>query len=182
MKKIELGRLHKINYYNQSNEWESTVKTIKLGFEAGNLSEARQLQLEFWIGFSEFILESNSPIKLTKPKPSNIFRCGAMGRSDFLLYSFLNTRENRLGVILDMIGKNSKLHYKFLVNQKNTIEQQIGRKLDWFESPHTQVSSIRIQREDIDKFNRKEWADHYSWMLKMLETIQTVFKPYIQRL
>ncbi len=185
---IELWRIGdsapapKFNIISQPNEWESTVKTIKQGIEAGNLSDARQLQFEFWSGFREYILQNNSPIKPAKPKPNNILEYAAMGRSDTRLQSFLNTRENRLGVLLVLTGKNSKSHYKLLFNQREIIEKQIGGSLDWFENPESQSSTLRIQRMNIEKNNREKWADYYSWMLKMLETFQTVFKPYIQRL
>lgn len=184
---IELWRIGesepapKFNIISQPNEWESTVKTIKQGIEAGNLSNARQLQLDFWIGFREYILQNNSPIKPAKPEPSNIVIHGSIGLSGTQLKSFLNTRENRLGVILGLRGKKYNANFKLLMNQKKTIEEQIGSRLDWFPGHDKQDSGIRIQRTNIDKNNREEWAEHYAWMLKMLETFQTVFKPLIEK-
>jgi len=63
----------------------------------------------------------------------------------------LNTKENRLGVLLVLTGKNSKSHYKLLLNQREIIEKQIGSGIKWFENSESQSSTSEFREITLTK-------------------------------
>lgn len=59
----------------------------------------------------------------------------SIGRSQFSLQAFINTREKRIGVTLAFLGPNAKPHYYLLEREKVAIESELGIALDWIENP-----------------------------------------------
>lgn len=170
----------KFNVVCRPNEWERTVDVIKHDIEANSLKGAGLIQYEFWSTLREYILQRGSVIRPSKPYPSN-WVTYAIGRSDTYLVSYLNTRENRLGVNLTISGSKSKAHFQSLLKERDVIEQEIGHPLEWLEKPGGIESHIRIQMVDIEPANRQKWSEYHTWMLQMLEAFDRVLRPRVKQ-
>lgn len=154
----------KFNLVSKPNDWTKSVSE-HIG-EA--LSTVRQLQLEFWTGLREYILEQSNLIRPQKPLPQN-WATFAIGRAGFALNTTINTRDNRLTVELTIGSDDAKAYFHLLHDQKRAIEAEIGEKLDWRELPEKKHSYIVLSREDIDPENRKEWPNYFAWLKNGLE-------------
>jgi hypothetical protein len=168
----------KFNVVSRPNEWDSTVEAIKQDIEAQGLKGAGLIQYEFWSGLRDYINQHSSAIRPSKPNATN-WVSYAIGRSDTNMISFFNTRHNRLGVILILAGANSKFHFRYLRDQQDAIEQELGHSLEWDEKPDVIESHIKIQRIDIEPDNRQMWPEYHAWMLQMLEAFDRVFRPRV---
>jgi hypothetical protein len=171
----------KFNVVSRPNEWTRTGDTIKHGLEAGSLSGAGQVQYEFWSAFRDFMIKNKSVVRPVKPMAQNWLNFG-IGRSNIYLGTFLNTRDNRMGVYLGTGGHNSKDFYHNLYKDRAAIEQEIGHPVEWLEKPGGIESHIRLQRTDIDHSNRQKWPEYHAWMLKELEAFDRVFRPRVKQI
>jgi hypothetical protein len=184
---IELWRIGdspiapKFNIVSQPNDWRKTVSQVTQAIEAGNLTETQQLQLDFWSKFKDYLAERKSSVRPSKPYPQS-WVTYAVGRSNFYLMTFLNTVENRIGVILVIHGPAGKAHYHLLHQEKETIEQQIDDELEWLENPGKKESHVRLQWLDVDPSNREKWPEYQGWLADKLEAFDRAFRPRIKGL
>ena len=171
----------RFNVVSKPNLWTHTVSQAARAIEAGNLSETRKLQLEYWTEFSQFLRARKSTVRPQKPFPQHWMNF-AIGRYNIYLVGFVNTKEKRIGVYLVTTGVNSKAFYHLLENDKNEIEAEMGEHLDWRESPDRTESHILLQQYESDLFDRPRWMEYQTWMAERLEKFSHVFGPRVKRL
>jgi hypothetical protein len=171
----------KFNVVSKPNEWSRTVSGIKQAIEHGELSDTQQLQLEFWTDFREFMIERKSPVKTTKAWPANWMSI-AIGRSNFYVTPFVNTVEHRIGVILVMGGPHGEAHFHLLNQEKETIEEELGYQLEWFENPGKIEKHIRKQLVKADPWIKEKWPEYRDFLANTLEDFNRVFRKRIKQL
>jgi len=183
---IELWRIGdspvapKFNIISQPNDWGRTVKALTSRIEAENLSETRKLQLEYWTEFRDYVLKNSKILKPQKPSPQN-WAFWAIGRSNFLLATTVNTWEKQITAYLCIDGPLAKPHYYLLERQKEQIEKEIGEKLEWRELPDGKQSHITF-RKNIDLVNKANWSEIHIWFLDKLEKLYKTFKSRVAEL
>ena len=151
---IELWRIGdssvapKFNIVAKPNEWTkgggSTERVRK-----GELTETKQLQLEFWTNFRELCLENSKIIRPTKPLPQHWMNI-SIGRSGFKLTAIasffdsatLTFDRQEVRAEFEIYDKNSKAYYVVLENEKNEIESEVGEPLTWYNPENKQVCRI----------------------------------------
>ena len=104
----------------------------------------------------------------------------AVGRSGFRLSAFANTRDNRIGVQFLIDNDNPKAWFHHLYQQREDIENEIGRPLDWQELPTKKRSQVNINKFDTDPWNRTDWPAQHKWLLGTLENFYKAFSPRIK--
>lgn len=166
---------------SKPNEWTHTVSQATRNIEAGNLTETKKRQLEYWTGFSKLLRESKASIHAPKPAPQH-WLYYAIGRSYFNLMTFVNTKENRIGVGLVIGGENAKTFYKLLEMEKDAIEAESGEELDWRELPGKTESHILLHNLNCDLAEQARWPEYYSWMIEHLERLKKVLANRIKNL
>jgi hypothetical protein len=72
----------KFNVVCKPNDWSKTVAEGAARVESEALTESKQIQLQFWTVFREFVLAKNSRIRPTQPLPQHWMNI-AIGRSGF---------------------------------------------------------------------------------------------------
>ena len=181
---IELWRIGnsplapKFNVVSKPNDW---TKSIGRPGESENLTETKQIQLEYWRAFRDLLVEKSSVIKPRGPRPQHWMNF-AIGRSRFRLMTFANVRDSRIGVGLVIAGPNAKPHFCLLREQKEAIESEIGSKLDWREMPNKKSSRVFLRWPNIDPADREQWSKQHTWLLEKLEAFHAVFAPRVKRL
>ena len=178
----------KFNIVCQPNDWSQSVAVGATRVEAGELTSAKQLQIEFWTGFREFVLDQTTFIKPTKALPQ-AWMSISIGRSGFGLSgiaSMWNSEtesydSHELRVELVMNDVNAKQYFAQLEAQRLDIEKETGSALHWAETPGKKQSKIYVRR-DADLESRTEWRSYHEWLLKNLESFHRVFAKRIKNM
>lgn len=184
---IELWRIGdspmapKFNVVSQPNDWTKTVLEGTRQLETAGRSETKQLQLEYWTEFRNFLLQHKSFVKTGKPQPHHWMNF-AIGRVNFSLVAFANTRERRIGVGLVLSGSVSKSHFHLLEREKSAIESEIGMALDWRENPGKIESHIYLHQRNMDPTIKNYWPEQHQWLCENLEAFKKVFAPRVKML
>ena len=191
---IELWRIGssqvapKFNIVCKPNDWSKTVAEGAARVEGEALTETKQIYIQYWIAFREYLLANASRIKPTKPFPQNWMTI-AIGRSWFSLSavaSFWNSEEqsydsNELRAELVITGEYSKAYFAELEAEKDTITNEIGYPLIWYNPEEARVCRIFV-RKTTDLRDQSEWDEQHHWLLSHLEDLHRVFAPRVRTL
>jgi hypothetical protein len=184
---IELWRIGdspmapKFNVVSKPNDWSKSIR--EQAGHTGELTPAQRVHLDFWTQFRQYLDDRGSPIRTTKPSKdhwSNV----AVGRSNFTLSPFNNTRENRSTVHLQITGPNRRAYFR-LIEQRH--KDQVDEKLSpfgtvlWRPLPTAKESQIGVTTSSTPS-NRDTWPELNDWMATALETMHALFSPIVKTL
>jgi Domain of unknown function (DUF4268) len=191
---IELWRIDdsraapKFNVVCKPNDWSKTVSEGAARVEAGALTEAKQIQLQFWMAFRDYTLAKGSRVKPTKPLPQNWMNI-ALGRSGFKLAAvatFWNSEtesndSDELRAEFVLTDENSKRHFAELEVQKEAIAGELGFQPVWY-MPEGARSCRIFARRPVDLRDQSSWPEQHQWLLERLEDLHRVFALRIKTL
>ena len=174
----------KFNVVSKPNDWSKTVgpgPTVQL-------TEAQQLQLEFWTAFRGYASEHATSINPTKPLPQNWMNL-AIGRMGFRLAaiaSLWNSEKehydtNEVRAELQIYDRRSNDYFAVLEAEKDKIHEELGFDLKWYNPPNVVSKRIYVRR-DADLQNRDTWEELQKWLTIQLDAMKRVFGSQIQRL
>ena len=149
------------------NEW---AKAIKTSSTSGELTDTKLQQLDFWTKFKAFVRTKDTKIRLQTPRPQNWYNV-AMGIADGHVALTVNSRENLLGCEI-YISRNKDL-FKFLREQKEEIEKEVGEKVEWVDAPV--ASRVKIEKHVSDVFGQEEADNYFAWLYEKMVVFQKVF-------
>jgi Domain of unknown function (DUF4268) len=178
----------KFNVVCKPNDWTKTVAAGAAKAQSQALSDAKQLQLEFWHAFREYVVEHGSFVKPTKPLPQHWMNI-ALGRSGFKLAAVASlwdsvaesydSNELRAEVVIETT--DSKRHFAALEVQKSAIEAQLGEALTWYNPPDKRMCRIHLRRSANIR-DREKWPEQHDWLMKKLEALHRVFSQRVKQL
>lgn len=168
----------KLNIVAKPNDWVRGVRESA----RTELTEAKQLQLNFWRAFSEH-LAANSRLKGTKPLPQH-WMGHAVGRSGFGLTTIcstwsdesVETGEVRVELLID--GADADAHYRLLAARREEIESSLAGALAWHRRDDTRQRKVYARR-DADVANEDNWPEYFAWLQDRLEAFDSVFRPLV---
>ncbi len=186
---IELWRIGdspiapKFNIISQPNDWARTVQAAAAG---GEPTGHKQLQLNFWTAFREFMEAKKSFVRCQKPSPQH-WMSHAIGRSGVHLNSIVsiwnsetNGKRPEIRSDLMLTGLNAKKEFAALLEQKEAIEKALGFPLRWH-NPDGKQCRI-YSRQDADFLNEQLWPQQFDWLRQRLESMHRVFAPIVKSL
>ncbi len=144
-----------------------------------NQGQPRDVQLEFWSEFRNYIEDQGTFLKIRKQYPSG-WMDFALGRSDFWLSVVMNNRERHIGVALVIAGTRSREKYQRLHESMSQIETELGAELEWDYKKDREFNFIYRHRPDSDPSDRYTWTEQFEWLLHILELFHSVFSPRVQ--
>jgi len=171
----------KFNIICKPNDWTRSIGGAARRLDEGELSETKQLQLEYWTELRKLLLDRNGVIKPQKPLPQH-WSNYAIGRSDFSMSALVNTQKKNIWVSLTFHGENAKLHFYLIQDDKEAIEKELGTPLDWLDNPGKKQSRIVLMKYDTDPTNRSDWTNQHQWIADNLETFHRVFSSRVKNL
>ena len=169
----------KFNVVSKPNDWTKSVASATSGSD--EITETKQLQQEYWAGLREHLIERGSQVKSQKPLPQH-WTNFAVGRSNFHLSAFANTREKRIAIGLVLSGQEAKPHFFLLEGDKENIEREIGASLEWKELPGRKESRVMLRRRNTDPTERENWPEQHRWLADTVEAFDAAFRPRIKSL
>jgi hypothetical protein len=155
------------------NNWAKVVKHSAMNKELG---ETELKKLDYWTKLKSYALEKKASIFRQTPAPQHWYNI-TIGSSEAHLGLTINTRENLIGCEL-YIDDNKPL-YEFLKKQMDTIEFQLGVKLEWIEAK--KACRIIQRRTNSDLDNEKEMAILYDWMIERATAFHKIFSPLVKQ-
>jgi hypothetical protein len=151
------------------------VKSVAMAIAAGELSEARQLQLEFWTAFKKRLLEKKILASAQTPRPQYWFDV-ALGRSNIHLSNIANTADNKIGLRVYLGNAIADAAFAQLFLQKEEIEKELGVSLQWNPNPENRDKIIALSK-DADLQSKDAWPEYIEWLVDMTAKFRDVFMP-----
>lgn len=145
---------------------------------SGETSEAKQLQLEFWIQFRQRLLEAKDIPAGQTPRPQYWYAI-PLGRAGIHLANIVNTYEGRIGVRVYLRNRIADAALAQLEQERAEIESEIGVKLSWNPNPDKQDKVIVLHRE-VDLEDRSKWPEYLDWMVEQTRRFRAAFAPRIK--
>jgi hypothetical protein len=183
---IELWRIGdspfapKFNIVCQPNDWSRSVRLAA----AGEITEHKQLQLNFWTAFREYMNERSS-IRCQKPSPQH-WMVHTIGKSGVHLSSITSmwnsetkNSDPEIRVELTLNGRNAKHYFNALEQRREEIESAVGRPLKWH-NPETKNACRIYTRMNADFTDASQWREQHEWLRTNLETFYRVFSPIVK--
>ena len=146
------------------------------GHQPDGFTPLKQLQLDFWASFNQYLEANSSLIKGRKPR-ANSWTFYAIGRWEFGLGSSIHLGKKRIGVDLGIFGPDAKRHFHLLLDQKQEIEQELGVSINRDELPDKKSSYITLNTTNSNPADRNTWPKQHAWMQRWLEAFYNCFHP-----
>ncbi len=131
----------KFNIVSKPNNWSRSVNQYARQIRGGTLTRLEEAQIRFWTALKSAFESRNSSIRSKEPRPQHWTTYG-IGRTGFNISATINSRQNRMGVEINLSGNEAKPHFHLLHRQKDAIEKSIGQNLQWMELPQKNTSRI----------------------------------------
>ncbi|MCB0032472.1 MAG: DUF4268 domain-containing protein [Anaerolineales bacterium] len=171
----------KFNIISKPNDWTKLVASARRQAEAGDISETKQMQLEYWTAFKNHLENNNSFIRSQTPKPRHWMNF-SIGRSGFRLCTLVNTRDETIGVQLLITKGNIEAFYHLLLEQREAIEKEVGETMSWEELPNKKRSQVNLVKPNTDPLNEKDWPHQHQWLQTRLEALHRAFSGRVKAL
>ncbi len=178
----------KFNVVCKPNDWSKTVSEGVARVERAELSDTKQLQLEYWTAFREFAVERKSFIKPTKPLPQHWMNI-SLGRSNFGLLAIASVygeetqsyETNEIRAEVNFTGDHAKSSFGLISEQQAAIEEELAYNLHWHNPENAKSCRIYIRRT-VDLLDRNKWSEQHQWLTKHLEDLHRAFSARIRQL
>ncbi len=169
---------------SKPNGW---TKSVQQAAQATSITPAKQLQLEFWTAFSEYMESQDSPIRCQKPLPQ-VWTNHPIGRKDFWLASVLSTWDSvaeqyggEIRAELVIRTPQAKQHFAKLHAERATIEAETGFPLIWDNGGDRKQAKIYV-RNQVGVEDRSLWPSYFEWLRAHLESLHRAFSGRIRAL
>lgn len=156
------------------------VRAATAARSAGALTEAQQLQFDFWTAFRDRLIESKVLTSTHTPRAQYWFDI-ALGRSNIFLSNIVDTYAGRIGVRVYIGNRVAALALPQLEREKAAIEAEIGEKLTWNPFPEKQDKIIALFKQ-VDLANRAAWPEYIEWLVEKAIKFRKTFMPRVKSL
>ena len=173
----------KFNIVSKPNDWSRTLQHAARNAES---SEAKQLQLSFWLAFQDY-LDQHSTLRCQKPAPRNRLNSsiGKQGMHLSCIASMYDSEaqifQPELRVEMYLKGDHAKENYQVLLRHKEDLEKGIGEPLVWYDPENASCCRIYVRRSS-DFTDEPNWPEQHAWLKEYLEKFHKVFSPWIRDL
>ena len=158
----------------------SIVKQAASNKASGELTEARQMQLEFWTQFRDELAKSRIVPSTQKPRPQYWYDV-SLGRSGIHISNTANTYDHKIGVRVYISNRIAQVALPALEAEREAIEGEIGCQLEWNPNPENR-DKIIAAFYNADLTDRARWGEYVSWMMQMTERFRRAFAPRVRNL
>ena len=177
--KIGESMAPKFDLISKPNNWSKRVSSAAQKIQREVVGETALTQLAFWDKLVKKIDEKkDSPLSKRKPRPQH-WHTFAIGVSGAHIGAVINSKQDRM--VSELYIMNDKSIFENLEKQKDSIEKELGEKLDWQLLPSRAASRIKLAKSgSLD--NEKEWDNHAEWFIEKLEKFYFTFSKRLKNL
>ena len=172
-------RAPKFNVVSKPNDW------LKEAAPSPELTTGKQLQVEYWSAFREYVAERGARFKTRKAQPQNWMNI-AVGKGGFRLTALASTWNSAedtwdIGELRVELQSRHKSAFPRLEAHRARIEEAIGKELLW-ENPETQKGWRIYLRKTANVKDRGLWPDQHEWLRGWLDKLHEVFSSTLKEL
>lgn len=176
----------KFNVVSSPNNWTKSVAQGARTAQKQTLTPAKELQVEFWTAFRDFVIHNEASFKPTKPLPQHWMNM-SIGRSGFKLTAIASLfdsesesyDQHEIRAQLELYGENAKVYFAQLEVIKEQIEKEIGEPLIWYNPEEKRACRIYL-RTPVDLYQKDQWPEYHQWLKAKIEIMQRVFAPKVR--
>lgn len=165
----------KFQTVSEPNEW---AKVIKMSNQGQNLTETKQLQLQFWNAFNDYASKIKTAFRTRKAMPQHWYDI-SVGSSEAHIAMTTNSRSEEIAC--EFYISQSKELFEALSEHKEEIEKEIGAKLEWMPLEGRRASRIKLTRKgninDTDN-----WEEYFEWLVEKVGIFHKVFGSMLKKL
>jgi len=156
------------------------IRQAALKKAAGDLSEVRRLQLEFWTEFRNRLIKTKDIPSVQTPRPQYWFDI-SLGKSYINLSTTANTYDKKMSVRVYISNKIADIALPELEREKEEIEREIGKKLEWnpFPDKMDKIISLSI---DADIWKKDKWEEYLNWLTETVIKFRKTFSKRVKKL
>ena len=171
----------KFNVVSKPNDWSRSVAQAARSIEDSDLSETKALQQAYWSAFNSVLDKAKGPVSGIRKPQAQFWMAFPIGRSNFNPGAAVALRKQEIRTEL-YAGDKAKAFSNLLIEQKDTIEQDLGYPLQWEELPDLRDSRISVRLSDVDPWDKRVWSRQHDWLVAKLNDLHRVFANRIRRL
>lgn len=166
------------NIVSKPNNW---TKQVKKSTSSQPATETKLLQQEYWQGLKDFMESKKSFVKMQNPLLQHWTNI-AIGKSNFHLSASVNSRDNSINILLNIMGDNAKENYDKLyeISYENSLTE-VSQDLVWDRMEGRKMSAV-ILKTSADFSSKKDWTKQFEWYKEYLEKYTKYFKPIITKI
>ena len=153
------------------------------------LTATQRRQLDFWIGFTDYVEKNGKPLNLRKPRAQHWTSIG-IGKTGFNISAVASTWDSETNVAssgelrVELVmndRRHSKKHFELLRFQEAEIESEIYDEVLWLNSPNNLSCKIAVKAHS-DLGDEDMRAEQYSWFQDRILLFQNVFIDRVKSL
>jgi hypothetical protein len=149
--------------------------------KAGELSESRKLQLEWWTAFRDALLARQVVTSARSPRPRYWYDV-PLGRAGMHLSLIASPDEGRIGVRLYLRNKvGGQRALAELLRERDAIERDIGSPLQWDANPSAVDKTVALVRP-AELCKKDKWPEYLEWMVDTTRRFHAAFAPRLHDL
>jgi hypothetical protein len=168
----------KFNIISKPNDWS---KTIRRTADSGQFTETKLLQQEYWQSFKNYVEKNNERFKMQKPLPQHWTNI-SIGSSKIRLQAIMNTRDKRIGVILNLHGPNALEDFRKLRTlYEEQSKKEISPKIEW-EEKEGKEHHIKYILDKLNPTDRTDWEFQNKNLAKWVRLFYNFFKDKIKNI
>ena len=146
------------------------------------LTTTKQLYLEYWTAFGEYLEQRNGVMKPRTPQPEQWISAFTFeGARGCALHPKVKKTDGWIRASVYTPGKRGEDYFHLLKQDKAKIEAEIGDKLKWENKEENSTDRfISLYLCGVDLEDRQDWGRQHGWLCEQLETFHEVFAPRIE--
>ena len=162
----------KFEVIEKPNDWKKEIK------QANNDSPILQARHDYWVSFNEYAFDGTEFAKeFNKRKAStDHWMTLSVGVSGNYISISQVRKYNQL--VVEWYIADDKDLYKEFFTYKDSIENDIGIKLEWNELPEKKASRI-ITYKVVDFDDKADWNNQFEWVIDIAVKMKKAFKKYL---
>ena len=159
-----------------------SVESKQIGAEKKEFAKRHQIRLDFWKEFIEGMNGTSNLCSNLSPSKDNWLGI-ALGWSGVSINCVVSKNYARTEVYINRGDMDAnKRVFDFLADRKNDIEGDFGGSLEWERMDDKITSRIKFEQQDLNLYNREDWAAMIEHMKHGAIKMETAFRKHVKSL
>ena len=163
-------------YFEIIEKPNNFIKNNKVNGNKNELNKSQSERLIFWNRFNEILIDKGKPFNVRKATTDHWYDVAIGSSSSHISIELIN-KEKHVRIGLYMV--DDKEYFDKLFANKDTIETQLGIKLEWQRECSGNVSRVKYKLPGLDYDNHSNYDELINKSIDIAANMQKVFKKYI---
>lgn len=172
----------KFNIVSKPNDWSRSVATAARAIDESELSDTRQVQVEYWAALNAEFTKQAGPVGGNrKPQPQSWMNY-SIGRVGFSLGAVMIRPKRQIRAELYISSEKANAYLALLKQQETIVRSQLGYDVIWEDLPGRRDCRISVYLNDVDPEDKSDWHRQHTWLAKHVNDFHRTFFLRIKQL